>query len=111
MMVVSTRKVYAYQVVLGKSPPCMIPVFLRQILQRMRVERPFETLRIVLDNAKVHKTALMKGLASSTGAIFIFTASHSPFMNPIVFCFCFMKAGFRNDHFISELAKKRCASH
>lgn len=102
MMVVSTRQVFAYQVVLGKSSSFMIQMFLREVIERIRAECPSEIPKIVLDNATVHKTLLMKGLARSTGASFIFTAAHSPFMNPIELCFRFLKAKFRNRHFISE---------
>ena len=101
-MICSTTRVFAYQMVLRKTPRQVIAKFLFSALERFTQQNPGTQTTLVLDNATIHKTILMKNLAVSTKTRFLFTASHSPFMNPIEECFRFLKCKFRNKHFIDE---------
>ena len=94
--------VFSFKIVLGKVQQEIIVDFLLQCWQEFQIQQPLSNLHLVLDNATAHKTQLMKKLCATTGTRFLFTSSHSPFMNPVEECFRFIKANYRNRHRINE---------
>lgn len=104
LMVLGAEGVFAFQVVLGKVPSSAIFAFLHEVAAVLRADPGVVAPTLVLDNATVHKTQLMKRLARCSGLTFVFTAYHSPFMNPIEEAFRFLKSEYRNLHAINELA-------
>jgi len=111
LMIVNNQRVFAWQIVLGRVASTGIAAFLCEVVKKIRLEREQGVTHIILDNAKVHKTLLMKNLAEKSGLVFLFTSSHSPYMNPIEEVFRFLKGSFRNLHAINESTKKIQGCH
>ena len=102
LLVIGETGPVAHQIIAGKVPKGAVASFLARVCQRLREACGEQPVTVVLDNAQVHKTELMRRLAGSTGVCFLFTAPHSPFMNPIELVFRRIKAGHRNRHEIKE---------
>ena len=111
LMLISTTRVFAYQVILGKVLPNSIALFLFKTLNRFQTDYPGVEPSLVLDNAKTHKTLLIKRCAVACKTRFVFTAPHSPYLNSIEECFRFLKCKYRNRHNIEELPNKMVDSH
>lgn len=103
LLAVGISGVFAYQVILGGMKKEATAEFLYECWKEMQRKQPGAQLKVVLDNATLHKTELMKKLCVETGMSFIFTAPHSPFMNSIELCFRFLKSSYKNCHTIDEL--------
>lgn len=103
--------VFAFRVVLGKVYQEIIVSFLLSCWRELRIRQALTDIHVVLDNATIHKTDLMKRLSAGTGMKFLFTSCHSPFMNPVEECFRFIKSKYRNRHHINEFIHKLFNSH
>ena len=102
LMVLGPNGVYAAQLILGKMVKGVTLNFLIEVIdQTMSTAEP-QAYTLVLDNAKLHKTADVKALATASTTTFLFTAPHSPFMNAIEDAFRYAKAADRNRHLIEE---------
>ena len=106
LMLISTTKVYAYQVVLGKVLPHSIALFLFHTLSKFKADSPDQDPIFILDNAKIHKTQFIKRCAVASKTSFVFTAPHSPYLNSIEERFRFLKCKYRNRHNIEEYLNK-----
>lgn len=102
LMILGRGGVCAWQVFIGKITTAVISSFLFFACRHFRESQPQLTPWLLLDNAKMHKTELMKLLAGAGVASLTFTGPHSPFINPIEEAFRFIKAPLRNRHFFDE---------
>ena len=103
LLAVGISGAIAYQVILGRVKKEAIAEFLCECWKEMQRKQPGTQIKVVLENATLHKTELIKRICVETGMSFIFTAPHSPFMNSIELCFRFLKSGYKNCHNINEL--------
>lgn len=69
--------------------------YFKQCYSNYRATQPNKKLTIVLDNATMHKTRIIKSLAIDNGIKFIFIPPKNPFMNVAEYAFRFIKSDLR----------------
>ena len=107
LLAVGVHGVFAWQIVLSGVCSGTIASFLHQCSPRLRQSDTRQQVTFVLDNETQHKTDLVKSVCLSEKASFVFTAPHSPYINPIEECFRFLKCKYRNRHSINEYFNKK----
>lgn len=98
LMMVNLQGFYCWQLYTGKSIAQVLCRFILRSIELMSTRNDGRGIKIVLDNATMHKTHLFQKLSFMTKTKFIFTAPHTPFLNVIERCFRFLKAPIRNNH-------------
>lgn len=111
LMILGRNGVRAWQICVGKMTTAVVAQFILLACTNFRTSQPQETPWVLLDNAKMHKTELIKRLSSSGVVSLTFTGPHSPFINPIEEAFRYIKAPLKNRHFFDQFAHKRCPGH
>ena len=107
LMIISLEKVVAFQLIAGKLCSEIICSFLLQVFEKERPQLNHQEVHIVLDNAKMHHTDLMKKLASCKKMKFHFIVPRNPFFNIIEFVFRFIKTRRPKTLPLKKLHKKR----
>jgi len=111
MLVLGPTGVFAAQLVLGKMTKGATLSFLVEVVAALRQDGDSLGSVLVLDNARLHKTEDVKALCDAGDTTFLFTAPHSPFMNPVEDAFRAIKAPDRNRHRIDECAHQALHRH
>lgn len=91
LMMISFDKVIAFQLISGKLSSDLICSFLLQVLEKEKQMFENKEVNIILDNARMHRTDLMKKLACYKNITFNFIIPRNPFFNIIEFAFRFIK--------------------
>lgn len=75
--------------------------FLKMVIKNYR-QRRLEPLHIILDNAKMHKTAYFQNYLVQQNVFLHYTVSNKPFYNPIEYAFRFLKSKLKKRYSMSR---------
>jgi transposase len=99
MACISLDRVVSAQMSSGCSDSVMFENFIYRTLNKLRLDDAtrHKTIVLLLDNAAIHKTDAVLQTAHKMGAVVLFNAQYSPWLNPIEQLFNHLKKRARVD--------------
>lgn len=92
LMVISFKKLVSFQLIKGSLNSKIVVKFLNESVKQIRGHQQGKQIHMILDNATIHKTELMKSFALKLKIHFHFIVPRNPFFNIIEFVFRYMKS-------------------
>ena len=97
LMLISTKKVISVQFVKGNLSSLLIFTFVLESILRLKDDLGRKQIRIILDNATMHHTVMMKNLFLLERVKAVFPPPHNPYFNMIEYVFRFIKGGLKKE--------------
>ena len=97
LMLISTKKVISVQFVKGNLSSLIIFTFVFESILRLKDDLGPKQIRIILDNATMHHTVMMKNLFLLERVKAVFPPPHNPYFNMIEYVFRFIKGGLKKE--------------
>lgn len=94
-MLVSLKGIESFMFIKGNLSKEIICHFLTQSLQRLKVTKHLNNIKLVMDNCTIHKTNLMLIMAREYNIHVIFPPAHNPYFNVIEFVFRMIKSSVK----------------
>jgi hypothetical protein len=98
LMLVSTSNIESLLFYRGNISSILITHFLNNSLKKFKADNIGKQIVMVLDNAPVHRTILMKKLTGFHEIELFFPPPHNPYFNMIEFVFRHIKLGFKREY-------------
>lgn len=95
MMLISLKSVVSFQFMKGNLSTRIIFLFLKESIRRIKQNLHGKCITIILDNAPMNKTQLIKNLAVKEKVKFVFIPPNNPYFNMIEYLFRFIKRGLK----------------
>ena len=107
LVLMSQTRIEGFKLIKGNIINFDLIDFCKEVFARIKTEEPEREIRLVLDNAKLHRTTYFLNFMQSENIKLLFTVSNRPMFNPVEYLFRYLKSSLKSKFTLRQYSKQR----